>query len=269
MDSKRYHWKWIKRTEPTEDGEFFVITQTYNRRKRFPIMNFWHVQKEHTSIYTFHPNAVFHRKLTWDEEMFRRLEADLRSPTPSVVVTRFVFDGNVVFNDGEPHVILPKMPRPKKHDYGWDIHLQKEARKADNIAEMKRRQEEKAARRAAAAIKEEMIKERKAAKRKRLEIEAEKCEVPAPYILFGKHDGLDKEYAWRLTPDKPKREGIVPGDRVLVWTRKGFKQVTVTRIEPADDKEQPTARVKKKLPPEEWVFKKPGLQKESEAEINN
>lgn len=92
----------------------------------------------------------------------------------------------------------------------------------------------------------------------RAEHEAEKNAVPAPYILYGKHDGLDVEFYWNLTPDKPKRQGIEPGDRVLVWTKKGFAAVTVTRIEKRDGRKKsqpvPTARVKKKMSPEEKVY---------------
>lgn len=86
---------------------------------------------------------------------------------------------------------------------------------------------------------------------RRLEIEAEKAKEPAPFILYGVYGNHQKEYAWRLTPDKEKRQGIVPGDKVVVWTAKGWKVVTVTRIEPAEGKEQPLNRVKKKLTPEE------------------
>lgn len=50
-----------------------------------------------------------------------------------------------------------------------------------------------------------------------------------------------------MTPDKPKRQGIAPGDTVVVWTKNGYKTVVVTRIEAAEDGPQPAARVKKKI----------------------
>lgn len=91
---------------------------------------------------------------------------------------------------------------------------------------------------------------------KRREMEEEKAKELAPFILYGKFDKSPEEYSWRLTPDKPKRQGIEPGDRVLVWTYHGWKQVTVTRIEPAEGKAQPAYRVKKKLTPEEIRYTK-------------
>lgn len=97
---------------------------------------------------------------------------------------------------------------------------------------------------------------RKNKKQLRRKIEEEKAKEPAPFILYGKFDKIPEEHCWRLTPDKPKREGIEPGDRVLVWTSIGWKQVTVTRIEPAEGKAQPAYRVKKKLTPEEIKYAK-------------
>lgn len=75
--------------------------------------------------------------------------------------------------------------------------------------------------------------------------------VPAPFILYGVHDTApEKEYAWGLTPDIPERQGIVPGDRVLVFSRNRYVPITVTRIEPAEGDEQPRCSVARKLPPD-------------------
>lgn len=83
--------------------------------------------------------------------------------------------------------------------------------------------------------------------RNRAAIEEYFSQQPAPFILYGTHEKGGKEYAWKLTPDKPKRQGINPGDWVVVWTKQGFTTVRTSRIEPSEGKEQPKYRVKKKL----------------------
>lgn len=175
-------------------------------------INFWHITPEHTYLYTFKRNDEYNEKMAWTDDVCRELVREMRKSKPSVDVIRFAVDGVYYLNvDGAASDGVPKVPC-----------------KPDGANE----DQEKAAQ-----------------WKHRLEIEKKKCSVPAPYILYGKHDGMDKEYAWRLTPDKPKRKGIRPGDRVVVWTRKGFREATVTRIEEARDKVQPAARVKKKLSP--------------------
>lgn len=79
----------------------------------------------------------------------------------------------------------------------------------------------------------------------------EEFSEPAPFILYGVHDdSLEKEFSWRLTTDVPERQGIVPGDRVLVVAKNRYIPVTVTRIEPSEGKEQPRCRVERKLNPD-------------------
>ena len=219
--------KWIRRTFPNGDGERFAVAPTRNRKKNGTVINFWHVTPSHTYLYTFMANKTYHKRRVWTEELYRELEADLRSPQPSVKVLRFAVDEKVIFSE-DGHEQAPKAPEAPKRPDGWEMHLQREERKKEHDQERKK---------------------------KRAEIEAEKSQEPAPYILYGTHSKDGKEYAWRLTPDKPKRQGIVPGDRVLVWTKKGFTQAWVTRIEEAGDQEQPAARVKKKLAPGEKVYK--------------
>lgn len=207
---------WIRRTYPNENGERFVVKQTKGQSEANPqTINFWHVKPGHTSLFTFVASEKYCKKTDWNEDMFRELLADLKSPKPSVAVVRVIVDGFQLFNDlrgqtlpGTPPEPKPPEKKPKKP--------KKPFRQIHSFED-------------------------------RVAAEAEINQEPAPFILYGCHIGRDKEYAWRLTPDKPKRKGIKPGDIVLAWTSHGWVYVEVTRIEPAEGKEQPTARVKRKL----------------------
>lgn len=230
--------QWYYRTYPTETGERFAALQTWHTKANSEnIINFWHITPEHTYLFTIKPNKRFNRKAKWSEDLCRELLGELRSPKPDVFVVRYVVDDTVLFSDLQGKC-FPKPPKAPQIPPELKEDLTKEERKQ---------------RREAAAL---AAQERKAKKLNRPQIEEAKCQEPAPYILYGTHQKNGKEYSWRLTPDKPKRQGIVPGDRVLVWTNKGFTQVWVTRIEEAGDREQPTARVKKKLAPGEKLRKK-------------
>lgn len=217
---------WYYRTYPSETGERFAALQKWHTRANSEnIINFWHITPEHTYLFTIKPNKRFNRRSKWSEELCRELLGELRSPKPDVFVVRYVVDDTVLFSDlqGQCFPKPPKAPQAPPAS-------KKEERKKQHEQEQKKL-------------------------KNRSEIEEEKCQEPAPYILYGTHAKDGKEYAWRLTPDKPKRQGIVPGDRVLVWTKKGFAQAWVTRIEEAGDQEQPAARVKKKLAPGEQFYK--------------
>lgn len=226
--------QWNYRSFPNEAGERFAARQTWHTKANSEnVINFWHITPSHTFLYTFKPNKLYNRKVVWSEDLCQQLLKELRSPKPSVFVVRYAMDGQQVFSDMEGKFIpkTPKAPTPQPQPDP----------KAKELREQRRKEHE------------ERLKEaqgRKAVSSKRRKIEDAKTQDKAPFILYGKHNaGGSKEYAWQLTPDKPKRQGIVPGDRVLVWTKYGFKQITVTRIEPAEGKEQPKARVKKKLFP--------------------
>ena len=82
----------------------------------------------------------------------------------------------------------------------------------------------------------------------RIEREARLGERPAPFVLYGKIGGRGKEYCWWLDPNKPKRQGIAPKDRVRVWAQNKSAPVRVTRVEPAEaTPDRPTARVLNKI----------------------
>lgn len=85
-------------------------------------------------------------------------------------------------------------------------------------------------------------------KKQRQALEVTLGSKPTPVVLFGKFDGVDKEYAWWLRPNAPLCRGICPGDRVQVWAKNACRIVTVTRLMPFDGSVIPTARVRKKLP---------------------
>lgn len=78
-------------------------------------------------------------------------------------------------------------------------------------------------------------------------IEAIKSKESAPFVLYGTFPNNKKEYAWKLNPDKPKRQGLQPDDIAVVWANGSCRRVKVTRIEPADGLPEPTARVLKKV----------------------
>ena len=173
-------------------------------------VNFWHDNGQHVYLYTFKQNNRYSRHIVWNDRICRDLLEDLRRPSPSVEVVRFAVDGILFISDPESTPQVPQMPARVKADLKESGEWN-----GDHV---------------------------------RADIEDYKCSTPAPYILYGEfRENQGKEYAWRLTPDKPKRQGIVPGDKVLVWTRCGFRKVRVTRIEEAGDKEQPECRVKRKL----------------------
>lgn len=189
-------------------GEWFAVRSTLSGKA----LNFWHVTPEHTYLYTFKKNDVFNKAMVWTEEICTNLLADLHTAKPSVTVIQFAVDGNCIMTQYKGADEFPKIP---KRPSDWEVRREK----------MLRREQRAAA-------------------------EQEICEKGSPFILYGKHDKYGKterEYAWQLNPDKPKRQGIQPGDRVLVWTKRGWQQVTVTRIEKAGDRPQPVSRVKKKI----------------------
>lgn len=201
-------WKYRRKFE---DGEKFVLREVNSDKKnRTRAINFWHEKGDNVLFFTFFPNDVWNKACLWDREMMEKLEADLKSPNPTVKVKRFAYNENLIFKEDGYAEQIPKIPPVPSEQDDQGKCVRKE-------------------------------------KGKRLQIEKEKTKEPAPYIVYAKHDECEKEFAWRLYPDKPKRQGIVPGDRVVVWTQRGFKDATVMRIEEAGDKEQPNARVKKKL----------------------
>lgn len=56
--------------------------------------------------------------------------------------------------------------------------------------------------------------------------------------VFGKHKSSDKEYVWRIPKswfENGKANEIHIGDNIIVYTRYGFKVVTVTRMETLDE----------------------------------
>lgn len=210
---KRGRRIWMYRTFMNEEGERWAFREIPNKSK-FRHMNFWHIVDGNCLLFTFKQNKIYNRKTIWTEDMIRKLENDLKSPNPSVKVLRCAYNNQILFVSDDYALTgpLPNVPRePKRPDEG-EKHIEKQKKRPT-----------------------------------RLEIEEIKNNEPAPYILYGKHDNVDEEFAWNLTPDKPKRQGISIGDRVLVWTKRGFSEVTVTRIEEADGTVKPTARVKKKL----------------------
>ena len=212
---RKYKTKCIKKTIPDINGEWFAIASTGKNNNLRGKINFWHFTPNHTYLYTFVSNESYHCKQKWTEDLYRKSEADLRSPNSNIKVLRFLIDDSVIFCE-TGYEDVPKIPKSRNYPEGWEIHLQRKEKELH-----------------------------------RIEIEAKKSKEFAPFILYGKFNNeSENEYFWKLNPDKAKRQGIVPGDRVVVWTKNGFKVVTVTRIEANDiNKEQPTARVKKKLPP--------------------
>lgn len=206
-------WK-IK--ESFKDGDKYALVEVNSRSpKGERAINFWHKKRNSTFFYTFLPNETYNILSEWNRNTFDVLETKLRTPNSSLTVLRLGFNGHLIYgSDGYNNI--PKMPKMPKIPKVPSSQNKKESN-------------------------EEKLKTREL-------IEEIKTQNPAPFILFGKHKGCDNEFAWKLYPDKPKRQNIVPGDCVLVWTKNGFKQVTVTRIEEAvEGAEQPTARVKRKL----------------------
>lgn len=203
--------EWKYRSYPDERGVRFAAKQHWNEHDPGVGINFWHITPKHTYLFTFRPDDRFNRYAAWDESFCEQLLNELRLPKPSLQLVRYAVDDKVVFYNCNLWRIPQTPPAPKLPQY------------------------------------QKQNKEKTRASRAR--IEAEKSKIPAPFILYGKHDGRGKEYAWQLTPDKPKRQDIQPGDRVLVWTSYGFRSVIVTRVELSDGQLQPKYRVKKKLAP--------------------
>ena len=195
-------------TENTQTGDRFAIRLTTRKDK----INFWYASEEHKYLYTFAENANYNRKTEWTEDLCRQLLKELTEENSKISIFRHAIDDVYIFNSEEKND-FPKMPRQPKEFEKY-------------LAKMK-------------------IIERRA------KIEKDHHSGPAPFILYGKHNDYGEtelEFAWKLTPDKPKRQNIKPGDLVLVWTKFGFKKVTVTRIEKAaPGQKQPECRVKKKL----------------------
>lgn len=195
--------KWKYRSYPSEEGERFAASHTWRGKKAGRVINFWHIKDGHEMLYSFLPNKKYNSKATWSEDLCRDLVEDLRSSQPSIKVLRYAMDGKLVFaEEWYKGKDLPKTLPAPKYSPGWSEHLRKQAMK------------------------------------QRIPIEERKTE-PAPYFLFGKHRGYGKEYAWRLYPDVPERQGIEPGDLVFVQTGQGVKAVSAVRIEAAADREQP------------------------------
>lgn len=82
----------------------------------------------------------------------------------------------------------------------------------------------------------------------------DKYNNPAPFILYGKHRANSRELSWKLWPDKKERQNIHPGDQVIVWTQNGPRVATCTRIEAAENLEQPACRVVRKFDPKKDNF---------------
>lgn len=182
------------------------------------MLNFWHNDGQRTSLYTFIPTDRYSQRVIWYDRICRELLEDLRQPKPSVQVVRFAVDSMVIFSDIKGQEV-PEMPTE------------------DEAPQVTKKNWDSSALRA--------------------ELEDKKCSEPAPYILYGKFSRrTKKEYAWRLTPDKPCRQDIRPGYTVKVWTRYGFAEAYVTRIEEAGDLPQPDCRVKRKLTGKEVAARK-------------
>lgn len=197
-------------TENSQTEEKFAVRLACSKEK----VNFWYATAECKYLYTFVANEKYNGKSEWTEDLCRQLLKELVEKNSNLSVLRYAENDVYVFNfDAINDMVVPKMPKQEKE---FKKYLEK----------MK-------------------YVERRAA------IEKEKHSGPAPYILYGKHNDYGEteiEFAWKLTPDKPKRQNIKPGDKVLVWTRYGFRKATVTRIEKAvPGKKQPEHRVKKKL----------------------
>lgn len=197
--------------------ELLFVTTREKTKERFAVkptatgknINFWHDDGQRLWLYTFVQNDKYSRHIIWTEKICRELLAELRKPTPGVTVVRFAIDGLLVFSDIETPAVpaMPKAPAPNQLKA---TPWYTPSRKA--------------------------------------EYEEKRSSEPAPYILYGVFSRKNqKEYAWRLTPDKHTRQGILPGHRVFVWTRRGLAKVTVTKIEEAGDLPQPEYRVKRKL----------------------
>lgn len=226
-------WSWIRGTESNEDGERFVIGRS--ARSRSGWVNYWHLKDGHVYLFTFLPNQKYNKRKHWDRELYLKLEEDLRSAKPSVEVMRFAVDDKVIFYAKGSGFAVPAMPAPPRKSPDWERHLEKLAQR-ENAESLQGTQQ---------------WGEPQMTFEQRAEREEKKGKEKAPYILHGKFSEDSKEFSWKLTPDKPKRQGIQPGDRVLVWTKKGFAKVTCTRIERVDMRrkqpEHPKYRVKKKL----------------------
>lgn len=196
--------------------KLLFVTTKKSAKERFAIkptasgknINFWHDDGQRIFLYTFVESDMYSRQVVWSDKICRELLEDLRKPTPSVKVIRFAIDNLLVFSDVDTQEV-PAMPQKTEAQQMYQEKWDRTAFRA--------------------------------------EVEERKCEEPAPYILYGTFSKRSKEYSWRLTPDKPCRQGIQPGHRVLVWTRYGFCRITVTRIEEAGDQPQPECRVKRKL----------------------
>ena len=171
------------------------------------MLNFWYVSIAHTYLYTFVKTEKYNNRTEWTEKQCQELLDALRSEKPTLRVIRFAVDNMLVFDD-EKLGDVPATPYSNGPETRFIVV---------------------------------------AASKKRREIEKDKGSRPAPYVLFGiLQDNIGgKEYAWNLTQDKPRRQNIMPGDLVLVWTRSGFKKAITTRIVKSEETEvKPTCRVK-------------------------
>lgn len=208
--------RWIHRLEIPDKKEVFVLAESWNKKKPGKSLNFWYKYRKQELFYSFLPHEKFSKTSVWTEDLCRDLMSELRKPKPCVEVTRFAANGAYFFK-ADPSMTDEVPKMPEpKKQYKPRKPISEEYRKAE---------------------------------------EAKGAE-PAPFILYGKHEGDDKEYCWKLNPNKPKRQGIEPGDKVLAWTSHyGWQVVTCTKIEKVDRRKKkqpkPTCRVRRKLDPTE------------------
>lgn len=213
------------RSAVTDKGDRFAVGLT-----RAGLVNFWHISGDFVRLYSFKSvKDKYDRSTTWYEGRCRELLADLMSPKPSVEVTRFVVNGQIVFtldkNDMEQYV--PKTPAP---------------------------------------LSEKRARTQKAWEKVYLEDKRMFKEDVAPLILYGKFSNCEKEYAWKLFPNRPCRQRIKPGNLVMVKTRGKESCAKVTRIEEAGDKEQPTQYVLRRV--NSWNSGKKAKNAKKTAEAN-
>lgn len=220
-------WAYIRRFELEECAERFVLARNKNCRRGW--VYYWHFTEDgHEYVFGFYPNEKYNKRSKWSKELFLELEEDLRSAKPSVKVVIFAVNGNVFFSENGTGATLPAAPdRLKKNSEGQLVPQSIEEQKA-----IKRKLEHRKRMEAIAAM-EEMNKEK------------------PPYWLYGKFTEDGKEFTWKLNPDVPERQGIQPGDWVLVWSRDKYVKAKCTRIEKVDRRkkqpEHPKYSVKKKL----------------------
>lgn len=209
-------------------GRLVYITSLPEAKVRFALtrkiefFRFWYNDGQNTLQWVLPPGEYLNG--FWTEQRCRDLLEQIMHKDSPIQVMRFAVDGMVFFaDDSIAKTAIGEMPV-------WSPEVE-------------------------ATLTEQKKKE--LADARELELNLVEDAKPAPLILYGTH-GRNPDaktvYAWKLNPDVPERQGIMPGDKVIVSTKRGPQIVFCLRIEEADpNAPAPERRVirKRNSPPRE------------------